>query len=883
MATTKPANVSELLLLRSGLVFVESDAAVKSAISDSHLRGFDLELAQLGYVASKRLREQFAGSTAAQLSKMLVMISTASQNAKGGDRKLTPMFRRFPDDVPSDTLALWWDRVVVRYLQQPQQPCVLCGKVATIHVLNPCMDLVCEHCFDGSNYSGCPICNRTVDPSSPFFRTAPAKEPTKVSSETFTLLDLGNISQGQSTRTKQDACRELFAKLCQRTQAMSPVDVDTLLLIVQTYSDEVSDWLPPTIPVRENIAIIFGELLKAAVGSREPQLLASTLRRAQLYLTNATDVLRLITTYSGGSPALLATEKWQAVAKDGSSSRRFVLKANPMQKHFALAKVSHHRFAVAKMPRSMRRSLLAILDSLPSAAMFDDMTRHASRWIWVAEFLHPGEYASRYRNVAVVFAQLRGNPPASVPVTDGAPRQTWSSQLEQAMRARQTDRVLQLLSQRPGDFLRRFDHTWRTANDSTRVANALISCLPNTATPALLSLRSHIAQRGAPLPARVYWPKVNFFVPNPPTDIRPAMPGAEVMKLTASIDAELVRRFAEKPPFAHAIIDDDLAHILVPFNERTAAKSAVQLSRGSQLALPGDKQLRFFIHWCEPQNDHGSTDIDLSVGFYDDNWQPVGVCSYYQLTAKGSDGATLATSSGDFTSAPWPDGAAEFVDIDRDRARSNGYRYAVMIVNAYSGLPFRHLERATAGVMLRDSLDGQTFDPRTVNLAFALDGDNGVYMPLVVDLKTGTLHWLDCYALGQIEHNNVATSNRSVGHIVPAMLGYFASGTRPNMRELALLHAAARASKVTLRADQTADPQLARTFHRADGESAVHFLDRIRNNAGAVVANEPPHLEQPTFIAGINGSSLELCEGSMVYAVFRQRVTASVGAADLLT
>jgi hypothetical protein len=532
--------------------------------------------------------------------------------------------------------------------------------------------------------------------------------------------------------------------------------------------------------------------------------------------------------------------------------------------------------------------MLAILDSLPAAAMFDDMTRHASRWIWVAEFLHPGEYASRYPNVAAVFAQLRGNPPVQATGTDvrnvAAPRQTWSSQLEQAMASRQNDRALQLLSQRPGDFLRRFDHLWRTAPDSTTVANALIACLPKTATPALVSLRAHIAQRGAPLEARVYWPKANFFIPTPPIDSRPVMNSAQIVLMTTAIDAELLRRFGERPAFANAIIDDNLAQIMVPFNERTAAKSAVQLSRGSHIGLPGKKQLRFFIHWCEPQHAAGSTDIDLSVGFYNDSWQPVGVCSYYELTAKGADGAALAKSSGDFTSAPWPDGAAEFVDIDRHQARANGYRYAVMIVNAYSGLPFRLLERATAGVMLRDSLDGSTFDPRTVTHAFALDGDNGVYMPLVVDLKTGNLHWLDCYSKGEFEHNNVATSNRSVGHIVPAMLAYFASGTRPNMRDLVLWHAAARAANVTLRSNRVtnstqAEPQQARTFRRTKNESAIQFLHRIRSESGAI-ATDDGLVEGPILVAGIAGTAIDLAAGSVVYEVFRQQVTATMASAS---
>jgi hypothetical protein len=318
MATTKPANVTELLLVRSGLVFVETVLSAKAVLTPSQVRGFELELAQLGYVASKRLRDKIAFATGGELTKLLNMISVASQRTKGGHSKLSPLFRRFPDDVPSDTVSLWWGRVAVRYLQQPTQPCVLCGNIGTVHVLNPCMDLVCDQCFDGSNYSGCPICNRKVEPTSPFFRDAPAKKPTAISTATFMLLDLGNTQKNEqgpaAARTKVDACREIFVTLCQRTQVMSPVDVDALLLIVQTFPDDVVGWLPLKIPVRENIAIIFGELLKAAVATKSIATLSSTLQRAASYLTTATDVLRLITAYSGGSPALLPVEKWEKVS-----------------------------------------------------------------------------------------------------------------------------------------------------------------------------------------------------------------------------------------------------------------------------------------------------------------------------------------------------------------------------------------------------------------------------------------------------------------------------------------------------------------------------------------------------------------------------------------
>jgi hypothetical protein len=103
------------------------------------------------------------------------------------------------------------------------------------------------------------------------------------------------------------------------------------------------------------------------------------------------------------------------------------------------------------------------------------------------------------------------------------------------------------------------------------------------------------------------------------------------------------------------------------------------------------------------------------VAFYDEAWSYLEVCSYYQLQAKASAGV-IAQSAGDLRDAPWPDGATEFVDVYRDVALASGVRYAVMVVNAYAGMPFSQLERGFAGLMLRDDAQGWHFDPRTVEL-----------------------------------------------------------------------------------------------------------------------------------------------------------------------
>jgi hypothetical protein len=863
-------DIPELLLLRSGLMFIASSAD-QPGDAEQAVRGFELELAHLGYVASARLRERALAASAAELQQLRDLVIGASFKATGGHRKLEPMFRRFPDDIPEDTRTLWWDRVIVHFLQAPEQPCVLCRRSGTVHVLNPCAHLVCDRCFDGSNYSGCPICNRTVDPSSPFFRPVERGPADRVAAaRTFALLDLGNYV---ADRNMETASSELFRSLCLRTQAMSPVDVDALLALIEAYRGKVLEWVPPRLPVRENTALIFGTSLRialqAAAGEREPAALSpvAIMRVARHHLSTATDVLRLIAALSGVSVALLPETKItrgdlpDAVKRFGKVSR------SPMRV------ISHHRFKVAKLPRSLRRELLALLDEMPAAQLLEDLDRHHSRWVWVAELLHPGEYAKRYRNAARGFSYLRNGAeaPGAAPAVALRP---WPSAVERAITRNATAEALVLLAQRPGEFVRCFDRLLRGAAQPAAVVEAFTAVLDRAATPALVSLRSHLAVRAQPLPARVFWPKAKFCVPTPPADRRPSLPADAIEQTCSCIDAELLRRFSVKPAFDTAIFDDALSTIMVPFNERTASRSAVQLPRGSAIALPDGKLMRLFLHWCEPPGG-SDTDIDLSVGFFDRHWDLVGACSYYQLNSLDASGRPMARSSGDFTSAPWPKGASEFVDLDLRRALAHGYAYAVMVVNAFNGMPFRELARATAGVMLRDDGFGDVFDPTSVALAFSLDGGSGNYMPVVVDLQTSTLHWLDAYSEGLLTQNNVETAQRSIGRICPAMISYFASGTRPSMLDLGRYHAAARCRRVVMRGTTH------RSFERGGDESALSFLERLRTGRADQVVAAEPEMTDPVFAMVLRGD-LTLPEGSSVYALFRHRLVPTMAAADLL-
>ena len=853
-----PPDTRTLLLLRAGLLFLEDGEPTHERAA----RGFALELAELGYLPSSRLERRLAATSPEALLALRAWCLEALAAHVGGGRPHRILFRRFPEDIPADTGELWRKKVLVHFLQGAKQPCLFCRRAGTTHVLS-CGHVVCERCFDGSSYAACPVCERPVDMRSPFFQPSEPRQRSPREQVRFRLLDAGDDLSA--------AARELFLALAERRQAMSPDDVEALVVLVSEHGGRILDWLPATIPVKENAALIFGRLL-----ARDDA--QATLAAAAPYLRTATDVLRLVAAYSGADPSLQAQAILKTVEVPDPRQpfwRRVAdnlgvpLASAPPLRVTRAQKVK--RFRVAKLPRPLRRALLEVLEGFDADHLVEDMLRHRSHWVGVGELLHPHDYAARFPKVARGFAVVRTKAPDGTP----APAfRTWASRLEAALRGGEP--AAPILAERPGELARRFDHALRSAAPADRGAllEVFDRSLGAMSTPVLLTLAATLRTRRAPLPARIFWPKGRLSTGVSRPDTRPLLDADVVAHGVRGVEAELLLRFSRQPRFERWIVDAALADVVAPFNERTASASAVALSRGSRITIPPGKIVRAFLHWCEPEGGE-TTDLDLSLVFYDDAWRYLGVCSYYQLQLAGPDREPVATSAGDLQAAPFPDGATELVDIHRDRARALGARYAVMVVNAYSGLAFSQLERAFAGIMLRDDPDGLHFDPRTVELKFALAGAHGIYMPLVLDLERDLLHWLDVYSKGELALNNAATSNRAITTVCPEMIAYFGAGSRLSMLELALLHAAARGTEVLLRG-----PTGTERFARGDEESPADFLARLRRHEGGTTI-EPSLGGAPVFAALYRGE-LELPAGSRAYALFRERLASPIAASELI-
>ncbi len=373
VSTSRQASEA-VLLQRSRLLFPPTgQARVGPFIVDA----LELELAEFGYVLSTRLRARLETLPAEGAADFKRWACDAIASSLGANRKHQPLFRHFPHAIPEDTHELWIRRVLTYFFQRRDQECVHCRRVGTTHVLNPCEHIVCDHCYDGENYSACPICNRQVDQSSPFFKPS-VERGLPAENVRFKVLDLGE--------DVQEASRDLFLSFCVRSQAMPPDDRAHLQVLVKDWSNELLDWLPETISVKENVAIVVGTLFQIYSPG-------TVLEVARSYLKTATDVLRVLAAYSDADPGL----QGETIIRDMVVEERSrwsgpiaKLLGQPVSRSYHRAQVplKVRRFKLARVGRPLRRALFSLLESFDGDTLIEDMLRYRPYWVWVGAKSH---------------------------------------------------------------------------------------------------------------------------------------------------------------------------------------------------------------------------------------------------------------------------------------------------------------------------------------------------------------------------------------------------------------------------------------------------------------------------------------------------------------
>ena len=523
------------------------------------------------------------------------------------------------------------------------------------------------------------------------------------------------------------------------------------------YNDNKATFKVPEIKNKENAAFVAGLLYS----DKNATALKSLMR-------THTDILRFLTALSDGDVSLAENTKFK------------------------------------NMKRAERRVILELLNGMKDLP--ENMVKHRNKWLRVGEILHPGDFSSRFKKIYRAFKDLRQE----------ANIETFHSKVEALLEAGQFEKAAALLSERPTEMARRLDHLVRSATKVNPILTLFKKAALSVPTNVLLNIRSHFQGRSDTRNSRIFFPKGNVSKVQVVFKPLPLIDESICVKIIDTVESVLVDRFAKEKKWGNVYIDESLRNVNVPFALRSASTAFKTVARGSRIAVPGDKKvIRLFTWWKngikgkpknKPESDYGwgggdRIDIDLSTQFLDDNFEPSGHVSWTNLRygGRGQNGdEEISAHSGDITNAP--EGAAEFIDINIAKALEAGNRYVVVNINCYTGQSFCDMNECFAGVMLRDNLkSGEIFDAKTVTHKFDLTSAATAGVPLLFDLKTKELIWLD---LVMPKKNGfwgrTVEGNR---HGLTAIVRGITEMEKPTLYDLLTLHAKGRGKIVTKRED----------------------------------------------------------------------------------
>lgn len=485
-----------------------------------------------------------------------------------------------------------------------------------------------------------------------------------------------------------DGLNDIFNNLCASKTSLSKSDVNDMIFILN--SAKVT--LPDEIPFKENTACICRLLVDTGVDTD-----GSLCKK---YVKTATDVLRLVTAMSDGDVSLAENTKFR------------------------------------NLKRSERRIIMNLLADCGNAA--EDMNRYAGRWIRVGEKLHPGEFAKneRYTKVVRAFDVIRN---------DGK-IQSFAGKVDAAVVSKDVNTVVSMLKKRPGEFARRIDFLLRTFDkdaDRKAVIMGFASVAKDVSSTVLLQVREHFINKlDGSDNMRVFFPKGNlarsYYVKNDKTETVPE----DAMKMVITVcESALVNIYGNREFLGKVCIDETLKNYTVPFSLRSAGKTMTAVSRGSRIAIDDSaKIIRPFIWWTNTKDN--IIDVDLSVAIFADDWNCLEHVSYNNLE---SDRFGICHSGDIINGGPVDgEGAAEFIDLDIDKALSAGARYAVFNVYNFSNESFSKMEHAAFGFMTRNDMkSGEIFEPSTVKQRMDLASATTTCIPVIFDLKERVFVWCD--------------------------------------------------------------------------------------------------------------------------------------------
>lgn len=424
-------------------------------------------------------------------------------------------------------------------------------------------------------------------------------------------------------------------------------------------------------------------------------------------------------------------------------------------------------FRLTSFSRPARRLLI---NALEEVANVEDLLRHKRHWVRAFHCLHVGDYSAKLYEMASV-------------VRDKIKIETFNSRVEALILAKKVSAVTKVLKERPSEFARRVLHLMSLDERNAKlVATRFSEVVDKIPTRILSQLYGETLSRQTgpdylmvPLRGRGNsLKKVE--------KVRETLSENVYTSLRELIETSLESRFAGLENLGKTWIDPCLKNCPLPLQQRDSSAGTFSVERGTKVSLGGNENtLRFFVYWK-------GQDIDLSALLLKEDANPDHSHHISYTNLKGPYGC----HSGDVIDGS--EGASEYIDVDMDLALKDGFRYITMSVYVFSGPTFKEHETCFAGFMMRDNPQtGAIIDPRAVKYKFNLTSETSSIVPLLFDLKTREVVFVDSSMLGRVGYRNIENHKSEMSSLIEYML---TTKNKMKLYDLFRIHAQSRGELV---------------------------------------------------------------------------------------
>ena len=403
----------------------------------------------------------------------------------------------------------------------------------------------------------------------------------------------------------------------------------------------------------------------------------------------------------------------------------------------------------------------------------EDMLRYKDRWIRLGEVLHPGEY-KKFKKVNRAFDKIR----------NGKKIDTFNSNIEKAFEEEDLDKVLELLTSRPGEFARRLDRTLRLAiskDESNKIVLTFSQIAEKIPTPLLLQIRSYFIKRKENNNLRVFSIKGSGKLYGKKNDLK-ELDEVTCTRIENICNLRLMNEYSKRDYLGKVYIDEELKDYIAPMSQRNSSKALKSVAKGSKMKIKdGAKFLRNFVYW--KQKDGYRVDLDLSAVCFNNELEIIDEIWYRNLRSY----KTNICHSGDFVSAK--DGASEFIDIDIEKSKDCGVRYILVSINSFTEYRFSELEDCFMGYMeLDNNTTGEVFEPKAVANKSDLSSDCEQVIANIIDLEEMCIYWADVPVTKSFGCNDIKFNRKNLTYTLESIINI----CKPNLYDVIFMNAIAR-------------------------------------------------------------------------------------------